>query len=216
MGNLPAKSRKRTSDVAEFVPEHTLDFYVGKRGKNKRPYIFRYKRAIKCDHPRLDIVARGGNEYHCPDCKYNFQIGGVFVQPEHFGIIQAGFRIMRFVRIYGMNSLGEVWRRPIGQTDGTPHKPVLPEGMSFVDVLETMEDVDSEATQEELAALRDWLWVGPKERRKQITNLKRQAKQLAESAPTQTAKAALKVGQDGPSQNGASEPAHEDSQVSGL
>lgn len=160
--------RQRTSDVAQFVPEHTLDYYVEKRGDNKRNYVFRYKGAQKCDHPRLDIIARGGNEYSCPDCNYTFQIGGVFVQPEHFGVISAAFKIMRFARRFGVDSLQEVWRRPIGQTDGTPHKPVLPEGMSFSDVLNELEAVPADATPDELAQLRDWLWVGPKERQLQL------------------------------------------------
>ena len=195
--NLPELFRQRTSDIEEFNPEHTLDFVVKKRGDKKRPYIFRYKGAQKCDHPHLNLVARGGNEYHCPDCNYNFQIGGVFVQPEHHGIIQAAFRIMRFVRLYGVDSLQEVWRRPIGQTDGTPHKPVLPEGMSFTDVLDALEATDSEATQEELAALRDWLWVGPKERQKQLTDLQRQADKQAAIAGKNVAKRQLKEGARG-------------------
>ncbi len=178
---------------------------VEKRGKKKRPYIFRYRGAIKCDHPQLHLVARGGNEYHCPDCNYNFQIGGVFVQPEHHGIIQAAFRIMRFVRLYGIDSLQEVWRRPIGQTDGTPHKPVLPEGMSFMDVMEALEETDSEATQEELDALRDFLWVGPKERKKQLTDLQRRGEEQSAIAGKKEAKRRLKEGASGSGKEEVSE-----------
>jgi hypothetical protein len=186
--NLPTQSRQRTSDIDKFVPEHSLDYFIGKRGTNKRDYIFRYKKARSCDHPRLDIIARGGNQYHCPDCNYTFQIGGVFVQPEHFNVIMSMFTIMRFVRLYGTDSLQEVWRRPIGQTDGTPHKPVLPEGMSVDDVFAALDEVDSDASPEEMAALRDFLWVGPKERKKQLRDQQRQSVQLQEVASKDEAK----------------------------
>jgi hypothetical protein len=164
------KREVRTSDIKEFTPEHTLDYYVERRGENKRSYVFRYKNAIKCDHPTMELTVRGGNTYLCPDCKYTFQITSAFVQPQHHLVIQAGFEIMRFAREHGVDSLQEVWRRPIGQTDGTPHKPVLPEGMSFIDVLTALEDVPADIDQEELAALRDFLWVGPAERKKQIAD----------------------------------------------
>ena len=69
--------------------------------------------------------------------------------------------------------------------------------MSFTDVLDALEATDSEATQEELAALRDWLWVGPKERQKQLTDLQRQADKQAAIAGKNVAKRQLKEGARG-------------------
>jgi len=47
-----------------------------------------------------------------------------------------------FVKEFGMAALEQVYRTPIGQVDGTPHKPVLKEGQSFRDFLEGLDDVD--------------------------------------------------------------------------
>ena len=73
-----------------------------------------------------------------------------------------------------MNSLGEVLRRPIGQSDQTPHKPVLPEGMSFSDVVYALEGVDVTAEdggKKELTSLFDQLWVSEEERSKRLKAL---------------------------------------------
>jgi hypothetical protein len=180
--------RRKTSEIApeEFVPEHTLDYYVEQRADNKRNYIFRYKDALKCDHPTMRLVARGGNVYVCPDCKYTFQWPGAIVYPQHFNVIMGAFTMLNFAKEYGMDSLQEVLRRPIGQTDGTPHKPVLPEGMNFYDAMLALEDVDTTAADggmKQLTEMVDALWVGPKEREKQVRLATRQAvddKALAE------------------------------------
>ena len=161
-------TEKKEVEIAEvtpdFKPEHSLDFYVKKRAGNKREYIFRYKKARKCDHPTMQIIARGGNMYRCTECNYSFQWPGAIVWPLHFTVLQGAFQIMSFVKEFGEDALEEVFRTPIGQTDGTPHKPVLPEGMSFSDVLQEMEAIDvttADGGKSTLATLLDKVWVGP-------------------------------------------------------
>lgn len=153
-----------STQLAESKPEHSLDFYVKKRAHNKRPYIFRYKQARICDHPTMKIIARGGNMYRCPDCNYSFQWPGAIVWPLHFTVIQGLFQVMSFVKEFGEDALQEVLRTPIGQTDGTPHKPVLPEGFSFYDVLQQLEGIDvtsPDGGKSQLATLLDTVWVRP-------------------------------------------------------
>jgi hypothetical protein len=199
--------RRRTSDKLpeEFVPEHTLDYHVERRKGNKRNYIFRYKNAQKCDHPTMKLVARGGNVYVCPDCKYTFQWPGAIVYPQHFNVIMGAFTIMNFAKEYGVDSLQEVLRRPIGQTDGTPHKPVLPEGMSFYDAITALEEIDTtteDGGKEQLAAMMEALWIGPAERKEQKRLADRQA--LDDKALEE--KKAQKALADGTDETKAQEP----------
>ena len=73
------------------------------------------------------------------------------------------FKIMGFAKDFGNDSLMEVLRRPIGQQDGSPHKAVLPEGKSFMDVLAEVEDVDTttpDGGQEQLQLLIEGMWEG--------------------------------------------------------
>jgi len=149
--------------VEKFKPEHTLDYAVAARGERKRNYIFRYGKAITCDHPTMTLIARGGNIYRCPDCNYTFQWPGAIVQPLHHNVIMGAFTLLNFAKEFGMASMQEVLRRPIGQGDGTPHKAVLPEGMSFMDVLEELEQIDTTSPDGGAAQLRQMLddvWVG--------------------------------------------------------
>jgi hypothetical protein len=151
------------TDIVAFQPEHTLDFYIERRNGKKRNYIFRYKKAQSCDHPRMDIIARGSNFYRCQECNYTFQWPGAIVYPQHFNVIMAAFQLMNFAKEYGNDSLQEVLRRPIGQTDGTPHKPVLPEGKSFIETMELLEQINTDQGDDtgELKALLDAFWVSP-------------------------------------------------------
>lgn len=150
-------------------PEHTLDFFVKKRAKNKRPYIFRYKKARVCDHPTMRILARGSTWYSCPDCNYSFDIIGANIWPRHFTAIMGMFLALGFAKDFGTDAFFEVLRTPIGQTDGTPHKPVLPEGMSFYDTIHALEAIDTsqeDGGQQQLLALVESLWVSPMEHKK--------------------------------------------------
>ena len=144
--------------------ENTLDYYVQRRNKKKRNYVFRYKKARSCDHPTLELIARGGTTYYCPDCNYSFDILGANIWPLHFQPIMGAFKILWFAKRFGGDALGEVLRRPIGQSDGSPHKPVLPEGMSFMDVVQQLDEVDvntEDGGASELKQLLQRLWEQP-------------------------------------------------------
>lgn len=160
--------------------ENTLDYFVKARKGNKRNYVFDYGKSRTCDHPELRAVARGGVVYRCLKCNYAFHILGGYQQPLHNEVIQAAFNLLVFSREFGSDSLGEVLRRPIGQHDKSPHKPVLPEGMSFTDVLELLDTVDVTAEDggvSQMYQLLDEVWVGPKERQLQLEHDERQALQ---------------------------------------
>jgi len=142
----------------------TLDFYVSARDGRKRNYIYDYKKSTTCDHPSLKVVARGGIVYLCMECNYTFHITGAYQQPWHNEVIMAFFTVLGFSKEHGMAALGEVLRRPIGQMDGSPHKPVLPEGMSFIDTLRALEEVDVNTDDKGAAKLRELIeavWEAP-------------------------------------------------------
>lgn len=173
---------------------NNLDFYVAARNGKKRNYIYSYGKSITCDHPEIRIVARGGVVYRCMDCNYAFHILGAFQQPLHNEVIQAAFTLAYFSKEFGNKSLQEVLRRPIGQMDGSPQKPVLPEGMSFQDVLKALEEIDVTGSldegREQLQELLETQWVGPKQRALAQT---RERKMQLKRAQAEEAKA-LKAG----------------------
>jgi hypothetical protein len=162
--------------LASFIPENTLDFYKTQRATNgkKRNYIFDYGRSRSCDHVNLRSIARGSIVYRCMDCNYTFHIPGGYQQPIHNEAILAAFTLFHFSKEFGMDSLGEVLRSPIGQSDGTAHKPVLPEGMSFVDVLHMLEDIDvttEDGGAKQLYAAIDEVWVDAEQRARRLKEL---------------------------------------------
>ena len=151
--------------MGDLVPRedaaNTLEYYVQARNGNKRNYIYDYGVSRTCDHSNLSVIARGGIVYRCLDCNYSFHITGAYQQPLHNEVIQGAFTMAYFAKEFGMDSLGEVLRRPIGQMDGSPHKPVLPEGMSFFDVLLALEEVDvttEDRGKEQLSGIIKQLW----------------------------------------------------------
>ncbi len=161
-------------------PEYTLDYFVERRNGKKRDYIFPYGKSKTCDHANLRVVARGGIVYRCLDCNYVFHIPGGYQQPLHNEVIMSAFTLFVFAKEFGMDSLGEVLRRPIGQHDGSPHKPVLPEGKSFQDVLELLEGIDvttEDGGVGQLYALLDEVWVDPE--RKALAEKQARRRQLA-------------------------------------
>jgi hypothetical protein len=152
------------TDLQPFEPQHSLDFYVEARDGRKRNYIFDYGKARTCDHPEMKIIARGGNMYRCTECNYVHQWPGAITWPLHFTVIQGAFQILHFAKEYGTDALQEVLRRPIGQSDDTPHKPVLPEGMSFADTIAALQEVDVNAPdggQGQLTKLIAEFWEAP-------------------------------------------------------
>ena len=166
--------------MEQFVPQHTLDFYVEKRNSNKRNYIFDYGESRTCDHPELKIIATGGIVYRCLRCNYAFHITGAYQQPLHNELIMAFFNIMSFSKEFGWDAVQEVVRRPIGQSDDSPHKPVLPEGMSFLQAINALEDIDvntEDGGAKQLTDLLDQQWVGKKTRTLYEADQQRQLEQ---------------------------------------
>lgn len=172
-----------TSEIMQqLVPEQTLEYFIERRGGNKRNYIFDYGKSRRCDHPNMRVIARGGIVYRCLDCNYTFHIPGAYQQPMHNEVIMAAFTMLVFSKEFGSDALGEVLRRPIGQHDGTEQKPVLPEGMSFTDVLALLEGIDVNETDGGVAQLYTMLeqvWVNPEQRKLREAENQRQERQLA-------------------------------------
>ncbi len=151
-------------DVATAKPEQTLDYFVQRRNGNKRNYIFDYGKAKTCPHSDLKEVAVGSGIYRCvgeDGCNYALRISAAEMWPMHFLPILGAFEILNFAKEFGQDALQEVLRRPIGQYDDAPHKPVLPDGMSFMDVLAALEDVDVNSLDggaDQLKALMEAKW----------------------------------------------------------
>jgi hypothetical protein len=155
-----------TKAVTKDEPSNTLAYHVERRSENKRNYIYDYGKSFTCDHSSLTVVARGGIVYRCKDCNYSFHITGAYQQPLHHEVIQGAFTMLGFAKEFGTDSLQEVLRRPIGQSDGKPHKPVLPDGMSFMDALAEMEGIDVtslDGGKAQLAALVEAKWSVPEQ-----------------------------------------------------
>ena len=168
--------------MARIVPEQTLEYFIEQRNGNKRNYIFDYGKSRRCDHPNLRVIARGGIVYRCLDCNYAFHIPGAYQQPLHNEVIQSAFNMLVFSKEFGSDALGEVLRRPIGQSDGSEQKPVLPEGMSFTDVMQLLDDIDVNALDGGMATLYkmlDEVWVNSEQRHLQTEENLRQERQLA-------------------------------------
>ena len=157
--------------VEKFEPQHTLDYFVEARSENKRNYIFDYGKSRTCDHPEMKIIARGGNLYRCTECNYAFQWPGAIQWPLHFTVIQGIQSAVAFAKEFGMEAVQEVLRRPIGTYDGSPHKPVLPEGMSLMDTLALMDGVDvtvEDGGKAQLEAIHKLFFVNPENKAEQL------------------------------------------------
>ena len=163
--------------LATFIPEHTLEFYKTERSANgnKRNYIADYGKSRSCEHTHLRVTARAGISYRCLDCNYVFTVPGAHQEPMHHRVILGLLEAFHFSKEFGMDSLGEVLRSPIGQSDGTAHKPVLPEGMSFVDVLHLLEDINvttEDGGAKQLYAAIDEVWVDAEQRARRLKELR--------------------------------------------
>jgi hypothetical protein len=170
---LPTSQRQDTP-LPQHRPETTRDFYVKARSGKKRDYIYDVIKAGKCPHPRMVALSIGGNWYRCEECNYAFDIVAAYAQPVHNLVIGSMLNTLHFAKEYGANSLQEVLRTAIGQYDGTPQKPVLPEGMSFEDTLEALESVNvntEDGGDKQLKALVDNVWVTDEARTKRLGEL---------------------------------------------
>jgi len=188
--------------------DKNLDFFVEARNGFKRNYIYDYGESKTCDHTEMKSIARGGIGYRCTKCNYAFHIVAAYQQPLHNEIIQSMFNVLGFAKEFGTDSLQEVLRRPIGQNDGSSQKPVLPEGMSFEEAVALLEQVDvttEDGGAEQLEALLETAWVGPKEKAAYLENQQR----LEEKKSLQ-----LKEG-DGEQEDGADVPPVPTTEVEG-
>lgn len=164
--------------------EATLDYYVKARGSRKRNYVFDFKKARSCTHPDLHEMVVGSNFYRCMACNYSVFITGSVVWPLHFQAISGVLNLLYLAKEFGPHAVQEMLRRPIGQYDGLPQKPALPEGMTFVDAVKAMGLIDvntPDGGKGQLAAMLADVWVGPKQKAIAADDQARQAKQLAEA-----------------------------------
>jgi hypothetical protein len=86
-----------------------------------------------------------------------------YQQPLHNVVLEGLMNAMHFSKEFGVQALQEVARRPIGQYDASQHKPVLPEGMDFIDVLNDLEEVDvntADGGKRQLRGLQTAKWLG--------------------------------------------------------
>lgn len=156
----------------ELVPKEeadpkTLRYFIERRNGKKRNYIFDYSESRKCPHPELTATAVGGTWYRCKQCNYVFDIVAAYQQPIHHLVTGAMLTALHFAKEFGADALGEVLRRPMGQYDGSPHKPVLPEGMTFLDVLGVLEGIDvnsEDGGKAQLKALLADVWEAPSQK----------------------------------------------------
>lgn len=123
---------KRRSADPNDLPE---DYVAGGKTEGKPQYIFSFHTSTTCDHPYLEVMQRGGNMYRCLRCNYAYFMMGGIQWPLHWTVIQAAQTMQYFARRFGVEAIGEVLSRPIGQPDKHPQVPVLPDGMSFFDLL---------------------------------------------------------------------------------
>ncbi len=150
---------------------HTKDFFTKARGANKRNYIYDYGEAKTCPHNELTALATGGTWYRCKQCNYALDIVAANMQPLHSLVQGSLLNALHFAKEFGASSLFEVARTPIGQYDGAPHKPVLPEGVSMIEALALLDQVDVTAEdggKAELKQLLEEVWSDPKQKAKYI------------------------------------------------
>ena len=158
--------------------ELTREFYTRTRNGKKRPYVYNFARARACPHPSLKAMSIGGSTYRCEQCNYTFDIVAANMQPLHNRVLGDMLNMLHFAKEFGVGAFEEVLRTPIGQYDKSAQKPVLPDGVSMVQALLLMDEVDINAVdggKAQLAALLNDVWVNDEER-------DRKAKQLAGQA----------------------------------
>ena len=180
---MESQPKELVQQDGEPNPKHTLDYYVEARDGNKRNYIFSAKKTLACDHPNLKIMVRGGTAYRCTECNYVHVIVTAYTMALHQYVKQGVLSALHFAKEFGSNSLNEVLRRPSGQVDGSPHKPVLPEGMSMMDTLKVLDEVDVNTPDgggRQMRELRESMWVDEKER---VAIEAREQRQLLQDHP---------------------------------
>ncbi len=153
----------------------TYRYYVKARNGKKRDFIYDFAKARKCPHPNLVATAMGGNTYRCTECNYFYTIVTAYAEPMHLATVKAAYQLLHFSKEFGVEALQEVLRQPHGQSDGTPQKGVLPEGMNFADVLAALESVNVNTPDRGAAELRTLVestWPSEVEMKRRIEALR--------------------------------------------
>ena len=153
----------------------TYEFFVKARDGHKRDFVFDYAKARRCPHRQLVGTAIGGNTYRCPDCNYFFTIVTAYVEPFHIATVKAAYQLLHAAKEFGMPALQEMLRQPHGQSDGTPQKGVLPDGMTLTDVIEAMDSINvmtPDRGAAELKALVESTWPNEVEIERRIRALR--------------------------------------------
>lgn len=153
----------------------SLDYYIQARNGNKRDYIYDFGVARKCPHRHLMATAIGGNTYRCDDCNYFFTIVTAYAEPMHLATVKAAYQLLHFGKEFGVNALQEVLRQPHGQSDGSPQKGVLPEGMTLQDAILSLEQVNVHTPDRgdaEMKAIVESLWPSDREIKRRIKALR--------------------------------------------
>ena len=154
---------------SEQHPERTLEYALEARGTNKRNYKFDYGESKNCNHDSLKSLVKGTQLYRCMDCNYVFSFVAAWQQPMHHAFVQGLMISQAFAKEFGYEAALEVAHRDLGQIDGTPQKPALPDGMTIEDTWELFDKVDVTAEdegKEELRELYEQMWELPSEERK--------------------------------------------------
>ena len=154
---------------SEQHPERTLEYALEARGTNKRNYKFDYGESKNCNHDSLKSLVKGTQLYRCMDCNYVFSFVAAWQQPMHHAFVQGLMISQAFAKEFGYEAALEVAHRDLGQIDGTPQKPALPDGMTIEDTWELFDKVDVTAEdggRQELRELYEQMWELPSEERK--------------------------------------------------
>ena len=155
--------------------DKTLEFYVKKRGENKRDYVFSLSKSRTCPHNELKAMVTGGTKYYCTACNWASDIPWGYGQPLHNVVVGSLLQVMHFAKEFGADALQEVLRTPKGQHELDYHLPALPEGMNFWDAIDVLEQVDVNLPDRGAGTLRKLFeehWVSIEERERRHKELK--------------------------------------------
>ena len=103
------------------------------------------------------------------DCNYVFSFVAALQQPMHHAFVQGLMISQAFAKEFGYEAALEVAHRDLGQIDGTPQKPALPDGMTLEETWKLFDKVDvtsEDEGKEELRKLYEQMWELPSEERK--------------------------------------------------
>lgn len=153
----------------------TYAYTVKARNGKKRDYIYDFSKARKCPHRHLVATAVGGNTYRCPDCNYFYTIVTAYAEPMHLAVVKAAYQLLHFGKEFGAPALEEVLRQPHGQHEDGPQMGVLPDGMTLVDAVLALEQVNVHSPDRgdaEMRALVEAIWPSTVEIKRRIKALR--------------------------------------------